>query len=92
MTRCIRNEGDCRFKAAFVPNGKTWKFESNDFLTTPAVNGQCPANLAPIYRACNNGFAQGIGGNHRIAGDFAAYQSQIAKGWIGEGVVMCAPR
>ena len=25
------------------------------------------------------------------AGSVASYQSQIAKGWAGEGVVMCTP-
>ena len=61
-------------------NAEAWKFESNDFLTTPAVSGQCPASLAPIYRAYNNGFAQGLDSNHRITGDAAVYQAQIAKG------------
>ena len=45
----------------------------------------------PIYRAYNNGFAKGIDSNHRITSNFASYQAQIAKGWSGEGVVMCAP-
>jgi len=29
-------------KAQFTANAKSWKFESNDFLTTPAANGACP--------------------------------------------------
>jgi hypothetical protein len=37
---------------------KRWNFESNDFLTTPAVNGGCPSGLLPVYRAYNNGFAR----------------------------------
>jgi hypothetical protein len=28
-----------------------WNFESNDFNTTPAVNGACPAGLVAVYRA-----------------------------------------
>lgn len=79
-------------KAQFVANAKSWKFESNDFLTTPAVGGTCPANTTPVYRAYNDGFARGIDSNHRMTPDLAAYQAQVAKGWIGEGIVMCAPK
>ena len=79
-------------KAQFVANAKSWKFESNDFLTTPASAGTCPANLTPIYRAYNNAFSRGEDSNHRMTADLAAYQAQVAKGWIGEGIVMCAPK
>jgi hypothetical protein len=79
-------------KAQFVANAKSWKFESNDFLTTPAVAETCTAGTLPVYRAYNNAFIRGEDSNHRITADQAAYQSQIAKGWIGEGIVMCAPR
>ena len=79
-------------KSLFAANAKAWNFESNDFLTTPAAAGQCPANMAPVYRAYNNGFALGVDSNHRITADPAAYQAQVAAGWIGEGIVMCAPR
>ena len=79
-------------KAQFDPNAKSWKFESNDFLTTPAVNGACPANLLPVYRAYNNGFARGVDSNHRITANHAAYLATVARGWIGEGIVMCAPK
>ena len=30
-------------KAMYTPSAKSWNFESNDFLTTPAVNGACSA-------------------------------------------------
>jgi hypothetical protein len=79
-------------KAQFTPDAKSWKFESNDFLTTPAVNGACPANLLPVYRAYNNGFARGVDSNHRITANHAAYLQTVAAGWIGEGIVMCAPK
>jgi hypothetical protein len=78
-------------KAMYTPTAKSWKFESNDFLTTPAVNGACPASLVPVYRAYNNGFARGIDSNHRITSNYAAYLQTVAAGSIGEGVVMCAP-
>jgi hypothetical protein len=78
-------------KTQYNPTAKSWKFESNDFLTTPAVNGACPAGLVPVYRAYNNGFAKGIDSNHRITSNYAAYLQTVAAGSIGEGVVMCAP-
>jgi hypothetical protein len=55
------------------------------------VNDACPSGLVPVYRAYNNGFARGIDSNHRITSNFAAYQQTVAAGWIGEGIVMCAP-
>jgi hypothetical protein len=86
------NPVECEgLKAQFTPNAKSWKFESNDFLTTSAANGACPAGLVPVYRAYNNGFARGIDSNHRITSDYAAYLQTVAAGSIGEGVVMCAP-
>jgi hypothetical protein len=78
-------------KAIYTPTAKSWKFESNDFLTTSAVNGTCRVALVPVYRAYNNGFARGIDSNHRITSNFAAYQQTVAAGSIGEGIVMCAP-
>jgi hypothetical protein len=83
---------ECAYlKSIYTPNAKSWNFESNDFLTTPAVNGTCPAALVPVYRAYNNGFARGIDSNHRITSNHAAYLETVAAGSIGEGVVMCAP-
>jgi len=70
---------------------KRWNFESNDFASTIPVAGQCAAGRVAVYRAYNNGFTRGIDSNHRITSNIAAYQAQIAKGWKGEGVVMCAP-
>jgi hypothetical protein len=78
-------------KAIYTPTAKSWKFESNDFLTTPAVNGTCPSTLVPVYRAYNNGFARGVDSNHRITSNRDAYLQTVAAGSIGEGVVMCAP-
>lgn len=84
--------GECAYlKSIFDPNAASWKFESNDFLTTPASAGTCPTGLTPVYRAYNNGFARGIVSNHRITSNLASYQQSVSSGWIGEGVVMCAP-
>ncbi|MEO8136369.1 MAG: hypothetical protein ABI831_20630 [Betaproteobacteria bacterium] len=78
-------------KAQYTPSAKSWNFESNDFLTTPATGGACPAGRVPVYRAYNNGFARGIDSNHRITSNLAAYLQTVAAGSIGEGIVMCAP-
>ena len=80
-----------RLQTSTPASQKRWNFESNDFLTTPAVSGACPAGLVPVYRVYNNGFARGIDSNHRITSNFGAYQQTVAAGSIGEGVVMCAP-
>ena len=63
-----------------------------DFLTTEPMNNTCPTNTTPIYRAYNNGFSKSIDSNHRITSDQTAIQEVVARGWINEGVVMCAPQ
>jgi hypothetical protein len=77
-------------KSIFNANAKSWKFESNDFMSTPATAGVCGIGLAPVYRAYNNGFARGLDSNHRLTTRISDYQQSIAAGWIGEGVAMCA--
>ena len=87
------DENECAgLIAIYNPIAKSWKLESYDFATTPPVNGNCPSGLVPVYRAYNNGFAKGIDSNHRITSNLAAYQQTVARGWAGEGVVMCAPQ
>ena len=84
--------GECEgLKAQYTPTAKSWKFESNDFLTTIAINGACAAGLVPVYRAYNNGFTKGIDSNHRITTNLADYQGTVAARYSGEGIVMCAP-
>ncbi|MEP7317051.1 MAG: VCBS repeat-containing protein, partial [Sphingomicrobium sp.] len=70
---------------------KRWNFESNDFSSASPVGGACGAGLIPVYRAYNDGFAKGIDSNHRITSNAGDYMAQIANGWKGEGIVMCAP-
>jgi hypothetical protein len=74
------------------PVAKSWKLESYDFSTSIPSNGKCASGQVPVYRAYNNGFARGVDSNHRIIGNLAAYQQTVAAGWIGEGVIMCAPQ
>ena len=66
-------------------------FESLDFLTTPAVNGVCPVNTVPVYRAYNNGVTRGRDGNHRFTSNADLMLQMVARGWANEGAVMCAP-
>ena len=54
------------------------------------VNGACPTHTSPVYRAYNNGFSRGMDSNHRITSNQTAIQEVVARGWINEGVVMCA--
>jgi hypothetical protein len=77
-------------KAIYKPTEKSWKFESNDFATTPAAAGACPSGLMPVYRAYNNGSVKGIDSNHRITSKLADYQATVASGWVPEGIVLCA--
>jgi lysyl endopeptidase len=68
-----------------------WNFESFDFATTTTVAGGCAAGTVPVYRAYNNGPARGVDSNHRITSSLASINAVVAKGWISEGVRMCAP-
>ena len=70
---------------------KRWNFESLDFISSPPTDGTCPAGTTPVYRAYNNGFARGIDSNHRLSSAAVAIQDVVSRGWIDEGVVMCAP-
>ena len=71
---------------------KRWNFENLDFLTTVPMNNTCPPNTTPVYRAYNNGFSKGKDSNHRITNDQKAIQEVVTRGWINEGIVMCAPQ
>jgi YVTN family beta-propeller protein len=68
-----------------------WNFESFDFVSSAPVNGTCSAGTVPVYRAYNDAFRHGRDSNHRITSSPAAIQQVVDRGWIDEGVVMCAP-
>jgi hypothetical protein len=71
---------------------KRWNFELDDFLSTPpSVSGACPDATLPVYRAYNRGVERGIDSNHRITASVIALKEVLDRGWINEGVVMCAP-
>ena len=85
--------GECaNLKARFSTSAPSWAFEGNEFFITAPVNGRCAAELLPVFRAYNNGFSRGLDSNHRITSNVSAYLATVAAGWIGEGVVMCAPQ
>ena len=87
--------GECAYlkqlQASTPATEKRWNFESLDFVSTPPSNGACPSGTVPVYRAYNDGFSSGIDSNHRITSSTAAIQEVVSRGWVNEGVVMCAP-
>ena len=69
-----------------------WNSEGFAFATGLPVNEGCLAGTVPVYRAYNDGFRLSKDSNHRFSTDVAAIQGVIARGWIYEGVAMCAPK
>jgi len=70
---------------------KRWNTEGYAFKVSLPVAGHCASGLVPIYRAYNDGFAQGIDSNHRYVVDRSLLTPLIAKGWKDEGVAFCVP-
>ena len=60
----------------------------NKYFTVQPSAGQCPAGTLPVLRAYNRRFAQNDS-NHRYTVSQAIYDQMTARGWQGEGVVMC---
>jgi hypothetical protein len=79
-------------QAAYVATAPSWKFESLDFRTSVPRDSGCDAGTQPVYRAYNNGAARGIDSNHRITTNRTAIDQVVGRGWVDEGVAMCAPR
>ncbi len=84
-------DGLKQLQATTPASQKRWNFESLDFISSSPTNGACPTGTVPVYRAYNNGFARGVDSNHRLSSAAAAIQDVVMRGWINEGVVMCAP-
>ena len=84
-------DGLKQLQATTPATQKRWNFESLDFISSPPTNGTCPTGTLPVYRAYNNGFARGADSDHRLSSAAAAIQDVVMRGWINEGVVMCAP-
>ncbi len=68
---------------------QAWTFEGHAFAITPATAGACAAGLVPVRRFYNNP-AAGADMNHRYVTSAAAATEMRGKGWVDEGVVMCA--
>ena len=86
-------QGECdSLKASYDATKPSWKFESLDFATTRLVTSQCADGTVPVYRAYNNGFARRIDSNHRLTTNRTAIDQVVARGWVDEGIAMCAPR
>ena len=84
-TAIIRAQGER------TPLGQAaWRFEGYGMTAALPVNGQCPANLAPVYRAYNNGGRTGAP-NFRYLTEVSAYRAMEAKGWTAEGIAFCVP-
>ena len=49
----------------------------------------CRAGTIGVYRAYNNRFAF-KDSNHRHTTELSTYNSMLAQGWVGEGIVFCA--
>ena len=57
------------------------------FFVLPLVNGACPLGATPIYRLFNPKAPA-----HRYVSSLDTYNTLAANGFIGEGMVFCAPR
>ena len=67
-----------------------WQFELIAFYALMPVNGQCPGDTYPVYRAYNQ---RGIynDSNHRFISDPQMRSAALAGGWADEGVAFCSP-
>ena len=79
-------------KSLYTSTAPSWKFESLDFRTSLVPGPACAPGTVPVYRAYNNGSVRGIDSNHRITTNRTAIDQVVARGWIDEGIAMCAPQ
>lgn len=68
-----------------------WQYEGTAFkIKTPNSDGLCPLGTETVHRAYNNRHAENDP-NHRFTPWIEDFSDLIAKGWVYEGVAMCAP-
>jgi hypothetical protein len=67
-----------------------WGYEQIAFYALVPVNGQCPGDTVPVYRAYNNRFAYNDS-NHRFMADPQMRRAELGLGWSDEGAVFCSP-
>lgn len=78
------NANECEI----VKRNPDWKFEGIAYYVKLPVNGVCPANSTPIYRAYNNRWMFNDS-NHRFTTDISVIEELVADKWVFEGVSMC---
>lgn len=74
-----------------VKTDRSWMYEGIAFAIGVPVAGACAADKIPVYRSYNGRWQQNDS-NHRYSADAGVYARMAALGWLGEGVVFCAPR
>lgn len=67
--------------------GFSWFGGGLSFYVLPLVNGACPLGAVPVYRLFNPRAPA-----HRYVSSLDTYNTLAANGFIGEGMVFCAPR
>ncbi len=67
-----------------------WQYEQIAFYALIPVNGACPGDTYPVYRAYNQRGAQNDS-NHRFVSDPRMRSATLATGWADEGVAFCSP-
>ncbi|SRR5258707_240296 len=67
-----------------------WQYEQIAFYALLPVNGQCPGDTYPVYRAYNQRAIYNDS-NHRFMGDSLTRSATLAGGWADEGVAFCSP-
>ena len=80
------DSGEC----AFVKKDPGWTYEGIAYYIKLPANGACASGTVPIYRVYNNRWMYNDS-NHRFTTDTAVVADLVAKNWVAEGVVMCAP-
>jgi serine protease len=87
------NPEDCAYLKSLNPANvyadDQWTYEGIAFYAKIPTNGVCPRDSAPIYRVYNNRWRENDS-NHRFVSSLREYAAMISKGWIGEGVTLCA--
>jgi uncharacterized delta-60 repeat protein len=77
-------------ECAAVKSDPGWTYEGIAFYIPVPAGGQCASGTTAVYRSYNKRFAQNDS-NHRYTTDAAVYDTMVAQGWAGEGIVMCSP-
>lgn len=86
------NLATCNFVNAILDlNAKSLVFDRFDFLTTPCPGRNLPTVLRAGLSRLQQWIRTGLRLNHRYSTDRNAILEVVARGWIDEGVRLCAP-